>query len=178
MVTVKGTPVSIGMKKGSPYTPFLNYHINQFRDAGILQNTLTRYEIKSPCEGPEGDGLPISISIEKVVFLFTILIVGGVTSALILLIEKVIAANKSEQVEQRLIVDQIMAADDSYNSIVSGMVQHINALQIETENMQDNLRRLQVNMMQVSPIKYPTNRQQNYFKLFKDGCLTPSGNLK
>ena len=178
MVTVKGTPVSIGMKKGSPYTPFLNYHINQFRDAGILQNTLTRYEIKSPCEGPEGDGLPISISIEKVVFLFTILIVGGVTSALILLIEKVIAANKSEQVEQHLIVDQIMAADDSYNSIVSGMVQHINALQIETENMQDNLRRLQVNMMQVSPIKYPTNRQQNYFKLFKDGCLTPSGNLK
>ena len=122
MVTVKGTPVSIGMKKGSPYTPFLNYHINQFREAGILQNTLTRYEIKSPCEGPEGDGLPISISIEKVVFLFTTLIIGGVTSALILLIEKVIAANKSEQVEQHYIVDHTMTADDSYNSTVSGML--------------------------------------------------------
>ena len=121
MVTVKGTPVSIGMKKGSPYTPFLNYHINQFREAGILQNTLTRYEIKSPCEGPERDGLPISISFEKVVFLFTTLIIGGMTSALILLIEKVIAANKSEQVEQHYIVDQTMAADDSYNNIVPGM---------------------------------------------------------
>ena len=122
MVTVKGTPVSIGMKKGSPYTPFFNYHINQFREAGILQNTLTRYEIKSPCEGPEGDGLPISISFEKVVFLFTTLIIGGVTSALILLIEKVIAANKSEQVEQHYIVDHTMAADYSYNSTVSGML--------------------------------------------------------
>ena len=87
--------------------------------------TCAVHEIKSPCEGHEGhihegDG-PISISIEKVVFLFTILIVGGVTSALVLLIEKVIAANKSEQVEQHYIVDQIMAADDSYNSTVSGM---------------------------------------------------------
>ena len=122
MVTVKGTPVSIGMKKGSPYTPFLNYHINQFREAGILQNTLTRYEIKSPCEGLERDGLPISISFEKVVFLFTTLIIGGMTSALILLIEKVIAANKSEQLEQHYIVDHAMAADDSYNSTVGGML--------------------------------------------------------
>ena len=154
VVTIEGTPVSIGMKKGSPYTPFLNYQINKLRMAGILQNTLTRHEIKSPCKGHEGhihegDG-PISISIEKVVFLFTILIVGGVTSALVLLIEKVIAAIKSEQVEEHFIVDQIRAADDSYVSIVSGMVQHINALQIETENMQENLRRLQANMKQVS----------------------------
>ena len=126
MVTIEGIPVSIGMKKGSPYTPFLNYQINKLRMTGILQNTLTRHEIKSPCEGHEGhinegDGL-ISISIEKVVFLFTILIVGGVTSALVLLIEKVIAANKSEQVEQHYIVDHTMAADDSYNSTVSGML--------------------------------------------------------
>ena len=125
VVTIEGIPVSIGMKKGSPYTPFLNYQINKLRMAGILQNTLSRHEIKSPCEGHEGhihegDG-PISISIEKVVFLFTILIVGGVTSALVLLIEKVIAANKSEQVEQHYIVDQTMAADDSYNNIVPGM---------------------------------------------------------
>ena len=134
MVTVKGTPVSVGMKKGSPYTPFLNYQINKLRMSGILQNTLTRYEIKMPCKGHEGDG-PISISIEKVVFLFTILIVGGVTSVLMLLIEKLIAANKSKQIEQHLIVDQTTVAGDSYNSIVSGMVQHINSLQIETENM-------------------------------------------
>ena len=151
VVTIEGTPVSIGMKKGSPYTPFLNYQINKLRMAGILQNTLTRHEIKSPCKGHEGHGHgPISISMEKVVFLFTILIVGGVISALVLLIEKVIAAIKSEQVEEHFIVDQIMAADDSNVSIVSGMVQHINSLQIETENMQNNLRRLQAKMKQVS----------------------------
>ena len=117
VVTIEGIPVSIGMKKGSPYTPFLNYQINKLRMTGILQNTLTRHEIKSPCEGHEGhinegDGL-ISISIEKVVFLFTILIVGGVTSALLLLIEKVIAAIKSEQVEEHFIVDHVRAAEDS-----------------------------------------------------------------
>ena len=120
MVTIEGIPVSIGMKKGSPYTPFLNYQINKLRMTGILQNTLTRHEIKSPCEGHEGhinegDDL-ISISIEKVVFLFTILIVGGVTSALLLLIEKVIAAIKSEQVEEHFIVDHVRAAEDSYIS--------------------------------------------------------------
>ena len=161
VVTIEGIPVSIGMKKGSPYTPFLNYQINKLRMTGILQNTLTRHEmIKNPCEGheghiDEGDG-PISISIKKVLFLFTILIVGSVTSALVLFIEKVIAAIKSEQVEEHFIVDQIRAADDSYISIVSGMVQHINALQIETENMQKKLRRLQANMKQV-PYK-PSNK--------------------
>ena len=118
VVTIEGIPVSIGMKKGSPYTQFLNYQINKLRMTGILQNTLTRHEIKSPCEGHEGhinegDGL-ISISIEKVVFLFAILIVGGVTSALLLLIEKVMAAIKHEQVEEHFIVDQVRAAEDSY----------------------------------------------------------------
>ena len=99
MVTVKGTPLSIGMKKRSPYTPFLNYQINKLRMAGILQGILTRHEIKLHCKGLDDEAL-ISISKEKVVFLFTILIVGGVTSALILLIEQMIAANKCEQVEQ------------------------------------------------------------------------------
>ena len=157
MVTIEGIPVSIGMKKGSPYTPFLNYQINKLRVTGILQNTLTRHEmIKNPCGHiDEGDG-PISISIKKVVFLFVILIVGSVTSALVLFIEKGIAAIKSEQVEEQ--EDQIRAADDSYISIVSGMVQHINALQIETENMQNNLRRLQASMKQV-PYK-PSNKKK------------------
>ena len=157
MVTIEGIPVSIGMKKGSPYTPFLNYQINKLRMTGILQNTLTRHEmIKNPCGHiDEGDG-PISISIKKVVFLFVILIVGSVTSALVLFIEKGIAAIKSEQVEEQ--EDQIRAADDSYISIVSGMVQHINALQIETENMQNNLRRLQASMKQV-PYK-PSNKKK------------------
>ena len=157
VVTIEGIPVSIGMKKGSPYTPFLNYQINKLRMTGILQNTLTRHEmIKNPCGHiDEGDG-PISISIKKVVFLFVILIVGSVTSALVLFIEKGIAAIKSEQVEEQ--EDQIRAADDSYISIVSGMVQHINALQIETENMQNNLRRLQASMKQV-PYK-PSNKKK------------------
>ena len=138
MVTVKGTPLSIGMKKGSPYTPFLNYQINKLRMAGILQGILTRHEIKLHCEGLNDEGL-ISISIEKVVFLFTILIVGGVISALILFIEKMIDANKCEQVEQHHILDQIREANDFYNSIV----QHSNALKIEVENAHENLRRLQ-----------------------------------
>ena len=91
----------------------MNYHINQFREAFILQNTLTRYEIKSPCEGSERDGLPISISFEKVVFFYYFNC--GRRDISILVIEKVISANKSEQVEQNYIVD------DSCNSTVSGI---------------------------------------------------------
>ena len=45
--------------------------------------------------------------------------------------------------EQHHVMDKIRALDDSFISVESGLVQRINALQIEAKNIQENLNRLQ-----------------------------------
>ena len=100
-------------------------------------------------------GCQFQYRLKKWCFLFTILIVAGVTSALILLIEKVIVAKKSKQLEQHHVMDKIRALDDSFINVESGLVQRINALQIEAKITQENLNRLQY-------IYFMTNIDQNY----------------
>ena len=64
-------------------------------------------------------------------------------------------SKKQCELEQHHVMDKIRALDDSFISVESGLVQRINALQIEAKNIQENLNRLQY-------IYFMTNIDQNY----------------
>ena len=73
------------VKKGLPYTVFLNYHISRLRNSGTLQQILRKHDPKEPtCISEEKTK---SIHIQKVIFPFTIFWIGLLLSLAILLIE-------------------------------------------------------------------------------------------
>ena len=80
-------PLSFGVRKGWPYTRFLNHHLNKMRDNGQLQNILERNALKKhSCETQDG---PISIQFTKMIFPFIIFLVGGTVSVSLFFAEKV-----------------------------------------------------------------------------------------
>ena len=80
---------SFGVKKALLFTKFLNYKLNKLRGSGVLQNILTIP--KQNCPLNEN---PMPITFHKMVFLFTIFVLGGILSIIILIIERAISKRK------------------------------------------------------------------------------------
>ena len=77
---------SIGVKKGLPFTKFLNYELNKLRGSGVLQNVLAIPKQNCPLDE---NSTPIAFS--KTIFLFTVFVLGGILSIIIFIFERVVS---------------------------------------------------------------------------------------
>ena len=74
--------VSIGVQKALPFTKFLNYGLNKLRESGALQNALAAPKQNCP------KSHPIPITFSKMIFLFTVFVLGGTLSIIIFIFER------------------------------------------------------------------------------------------
>lgn len=96
VVPIKFAPSSIVIKKGLPYTKFMNHHINKLRGSGIMQHLLEKHATKKPlCQTEEK---PKSIQFKKVIFPFFIYVIGVISALAIFFIELIIA-HRSEKIQ-------------------------------------------------------------------------------
>ena len=86
---------SFGVKKAFPFTKFLNYKLNKLRGSGVLQNTLTI--TKQNCPLNEN---PMPITFHKMVFLFTVFVLGGILSIIIFIFERAASYKKDGMLEK------------------------------------------------------------------------------
>ena len=85
---------SIGVRKALPFTKFLNYELNKLRGSGVLQNALA--VPKKNC--PQDDNL-MPISFHKMIFLFTVFVLGGTLSIIIFIVERAVSNKKLENMD-------------------------------------------------------------------------------
>ena len=80
---------TIGIQKGSPYIRFMNHEITKLRGSGMLQRFLIRPNSKNPvCNNSDTNEDLVSLSFEKVIFLFAIILLGFVFAVLLLIAER------------------------------------------------------------------------------------------
>ena len=89
VVKMQDVVASIGVKKGLPFTKFLNYELNKLRGSGVLQNVLAIPKQNCPL-----DENPMPISFSKMVFLFSVFVLGGILSIIILIVESAVSNKK------------------------------------------------------------------------------------
>ena len=89
VVKMQDVAASIGVKKGLPLTKFLNYELNKLRGSGVLQNVLAIPKQNCPLDE---NLMPITFS--KTVFLFTVFVLGGILSIIMLIVEKAVSNKK------------------------------------------------------------------------------------
>ena len=84
---------SIGVKKALPFTKLLNYELNKLRESGVLQNSLA--VPKNNC--PQDDNL-MPITFHKMIFLFTVFVLGGTLSIIIFIVERAVSNKNLEKI--------------------------------------------------------------------------------
>ena len=114
---------SIGVKKALPFTKFLNYELNKLRESGVLQNVLAIPKETCPLDE---NLMPITFS--KTIFLFTVFIVGGVISVIIVIFERAVSNNKEGTLEK---ID-----GEQCNAIKKGRVSSAEKIEIQWNDCQ------------------------------------------
>ena len=94
VVKMQDILLSIGIKKALPFTKFLNYELNKLRGSGVLQNSLA--VPKKNC--PQDDNL-MPITFHKMIFLFTVFVLGGTISIIIFIVERAFSNKKLENMD-------------------------------------------------------------------------------
>ena len=86
VVRINNAYNSFGVKKKLPYTRFMNYEISKLRESGMLDLILERNAIKPPqCLEEENEDKEISL--QKVIFPFSVVMIGIVFASIIVCIE-------------------------------------------------------------------------------------------
>ena len=85
---------SIGVQKSLPVTKFLNYEMNKLRGSGVLQNILAIP--KQSC--PLNENL-MPITFHKMIFLFSVFVLGGMLSIIIFIFESAVSRQKDGTLE-------------------------------------------------------------------------------
>ena len=80
---------SIGVKKDLPFTKFLNYGLNKVKGSGVLQNIFA-----VPKRNCLLDENPLPITFFKMVFLFSVFVLGGTLSIIIFIFESAVSRQK------------------------------------------------------------------------------------
>ena len=84
--------LSIGVKKGLPFTKFLNHELTKLRGSGVLQNILA-----IPTQTCPLDEKTMPITFHKMVFLFTIFVIGAILSIIIFIFERAVSNGQQWQ---------------------------------------------------------------------------------
>ena len=95
VVKMQDTLSTIGVKKALPVKKFLNYELNKLRGSGVLQNVLAHARLDCPLDE---NLTPITFS--KVVFLFTVFILGVILSGIIIIFERAVWNEKDGILEK------------------------------------------------------------------------------
>ena len=94
VVRMQDEMVSIGVKKALPFTKFLNYELNKLRGTGVIQNVFASPEQNCPL-----DENPMPITFFKMVFLFSVFVLGGILSIIIFIFESAVSRQKDGTLE-------------------------------------------------------------------------------
>ena len=94
VVKMQEALMSIGVKKGLPYTKFLNRELSKLRGSGVLQNILAIPKLTCPLDE---ELIPITFS--KIIFLFTIFVFGGALSIVIFVFEQAFSKKRDATIE-------------------------------------------------------------------------------
>ena len=86
--------MSFGVKKGLPYTKFLNRELSKLRGSGVLQNILAIPKLTCPLDE---ELIPITFS--KIIFLFTIFVFGGALSIIIFVFEQAFSKKRDATIK-------------------------------------------------------------------------------
>ena len=92
VVKMENTLESIGVKKKSTFTRFLNHELIKLRGSGVLQNIVAIPEQKCPL-----DEKLMPITFHKMVFLFTIFVIGAILSIIIFIFERAVSNGQRRQ---------------------------------------------------------------------------------
>ena len=95
VVKMQDDLLSIGVKKGLPFTKFLNHELNKLRGSGVLQNILA-----IPTQTCPLDEKTMPITFHKIIFLFTVLVLGLIISIITFIIERAILVKKGGTLEK------------------------------------------------------------------------------
>ena len=95
VVKMQDDLLSIGVKKGLPFTKFLNHELNKLRGSGVLQNILA-----IPTQTCPLDEKTMPITFHKMIFLFTVLVLGVILSIITFITERVILVKKFGTLEK------------------------------------------------------------------------------
>ena len=94
VVKMQEALMSIGVKKGLPYTKFLNRELSKLRGSGVLQNIIAIPKLTCPLDE---ELIPITFS--KIIFLFIILVLGGTLSIIIFIFERAFSKKRDATIE-------------------------------------------------------------------------------
>ena len=86
---------SIGVVKALPFTKFLNYELNKLRGSGVLKNVFAISKQNCP-----RNGNPMPITSHKMIFLFTVFVLGGILSIIIFIFERAASYKKDGTLEK------------------------------------------------------------------------------
>ena len=95
VVKMQDVVASFGVRKGLPFTKFLNYELNKLRGSGVLQNILA---VPVPNCPLDENLMPIAFS--KTVSLFTLFVLGGILSIIIFIVESAVSNKEDGTLEK------------------------------------------------------------------------------
>ena len=117
VVKMQEALMSIGVKKGLPYTKFLNRELSKLRGSGVLQNILAIPKLTCPLDE---ELIPITFS--KIIFLFTIFALGGTLSIIIFMFERAVS-NKEDSALKKI--------DGKHGNTVKGRIPKTNEIGVQ-----------------------------------------------
>ena len=94
VVKMQEALMSIGVKKGLPYTKFLNHELSKLRGSGVLQNILAIPKLTCPLDE---ELIPITFS--KIIFLFFVFVFGGTLSIIIFIFEQAFSKKRDATIK-------------------------------------------------------------------------------
>ena len=86
VIKMKDVLGSIGVKKALPFTKFLNSELNKLRGSGVLQNI-----VAIPMQNCPLNEKLMPITFPKMVFLFTIFVIGAILSIIVFIFERAVS---------------------------------------------------------------------------------------
>ena len=122
VVKMENTLESIGVKKKSTFTRFLNHELIKLRGSGVLQNVLAIPKQSCPL-----DENPMPIAFSKTVFLFTVFVLGGILSLIIFIVERAVS-NKND--------GTLTKVDEKQCNTIKGRISKPDKIKIQCNDIQ------------------------------------------
>ena len=90
IISIKTSDGSFGVRKGFPYARFLNHEIGMMKESGLVQKLIEKYALEEPnCDTEKESGNQVSITFQKVIFPFVLILVGIILSLIFLAVETI-----------------------------------------------------------------------------------------
>ena len=90
VISIKTSDGSFGVEKGFPYARFLNHEIGMMKESGLVKKVIEKYALEEPdCDTETTSENQVSITFQKVIFPFVIILFGIILSIIFLAVERI-----------------------------------------------------------------------------------------